>query len=109
MPYILCPICGSLMHVVVAAREKWYEERYPGVALDSLVPAKCMCCWPEILPGDRVTIRASLDRDRAKHLGLSGTVLAAISRPEDGTIYSVALDGGATTHFTRAELRKASS
>lgn len=102
MPYTMCPLCGSLMHVSVVDHKQWYDER--GVPFGSLVPLRCFYCWKEIGVGDVVVIRHLITPKEGVREGDRGTVKAILASP-DGALTEVGMANGKNYYFVRAEVR----
>jgi hypothetical protein len=102
----MCPLCGEVLHLNVGNIAKWYQERFPGLSVDSLVPGKCFYCWQELQDGDAIIVRDSIRRDLLPAAGVRGQLIATVSSDEHGAIYLVRLESGVEQFFLRGELRK---
>jgi hypothetical protein len=107
MPFTKCPVCGEIMHLNVSDQALWHATYYHDLPGGSLVPGRCLYCWPELNVGDQVVIRQCLAGPPQAAIGDNGTINAVLSSPEHGTIYEVRLAAGKERYFIRAELRKA--
>jgi hypothetical protein len=102
----MCTVCGAKCHLNVSDVEHWYSTRHPGLSVGSIVPDKCPDCSRDISPGDDVVIRNQTSSEHAPADGTSGTVEAALSSADSGSIYIVRLATGEERPFTRRELRR---
>jgi hypothetical protein len=107
MPYSKCPICGAITHLMIGDVQRWYAEHHPGVPVGSLVPGKCLDCWPKLEAGMRVVVRLSNAGQPQVPSDAHGVVQQVLSATEHGSIYLVQLESGNERYFTRAELRTA--
>ncbi|MBB3210634.1 hypothetical protein FHS27_006482 [Rhodopirellula rubra] len=103
MAFLVCPTCGAEYHALISDPETWYAERYPDVAVGSVVPGLCFDCFPDLTIGDTVDIRnhgEPLD-------GQTGAIQQIVVDPAGcGAIYFVRLPNGRDRALARCNLRK---
>jgi hypothetical protein len=107
MAFTKCPICGEIVHLNISDTKQWYATYYPDLPDGSLVPGRCLYCWPELSENDHVIIRQCLAGKPQAEPGASGTIQAVLTSSEHGSIYEVHLDSGKVRYFVRAEIKKA--
>lgn len=106
MPYVMCPICGALMHLNISDPAAWYADRHPYARCGDLVPEPCLSCFGDLVAGDRVVTRRLVNENLTIEPGQRGVLKAISENHEFGSIYVVALNEGRTMTVPRAAIRK---
>jgi len=106
MPYAMCPICGSTMHLSVLDHAAWYKERHPDAPFGALVPEPCPYCFFDLAVGDTVITRKLINDNVAFDPDQRGEIRAIYTNAEFGNLYVVKLENGEELTCHRAAIRK---
>ena len=106
MPWLKCPTCGAIAHLLVSENPKeWYSRFHPGITTGDIVPGKCPFCFSNIQVGDQIIVREMRDATTKTKPGRLGHIIA-VHASSDGHIYKAQFDDQVET-LSRFEFRKA--
>ncbi|WP_164922061.1 hypothetical protein [Rhodopirellula baltica] len=103
MAFLVCPTCGAEYHALISDPKTWYAERYPDVAVGSVVPGLCFDCFPDLAVGDIVDIRNHGEPLDGQTVSVQKIVLDPAGC---GAIYFVRLPNGRDRALARCNLSK---
>ena len=106
MPYAMCPICGSTMHLNVSDPASWYAERHPDAVFGGFVPEPCPGCFLEVCVGDAVRTRRLVNDNHTIEPNQRGTIKAVYCNKEFGNLFVVSLESGKDIVCPRQAIRK---